>query len=105
MQPFDLRPSHAGKSPSLCEALHVLLKPRPIVQGFGIEVSSVRPHEGADLRVYFDPHKELWISEGTVEFTLKDGLKIDFPCDAVIEADSKLVGASDFYGGYTVDGV
>ena len=95
------KPSHACKSPSPCAALHFLLVSRPIVQGCWIEVRSVRPNEGADLRVYFDPYKELWISEGTVELTLEDGLEIDFPCHTVLETHSKLVGASDVYGGST----
>ena len=52
MQPFDLRPSHACKSPSPCAALHFLLVSRPVVQRRRIEVSSVRPNKGVSLRGY-----------------------------------------------------
>jgi hypothetical protein len=82
-----LRPANTGQSPSLGELSHGRLIHRPVMESGRIEVSPIGPNESTDFRVNLDGGKESRVSEPSIEFPLKDRLKIDELRSAIIEAD------------------
>ena len=67
----------------------------PIMEGGGVEVCAIWPHEGMYLRVEPYTAEEFFISQWPVERTSEHWLKIDFPHGAISKRDAKPIGANN----------
>jgi hypothetical protein len=73
------------------------------VERAGIEVRSVRPHEGSGLGIEDDAIEHSNVLKGTEQRAMKHRLKVDVLLGSVIEAHGELVRADHFEAGDTND--
>jgi hypothetical protein len=57
----------------------------PVVEGLGIKVCSVRPHESMNFRVYANLTEERRVSQRAIEVSCENVLEVDRPLRVVIK--------------------
>ena len=64
------------------------------MEGCGIEVCSIGPHERMDFRVNLDLAEQLDIAQRPIEFTPENREKVDGPFCVVVKTNAQGIGSS-----------
>ena len=75
------------------------------MKGLGVEVSSVRPYEGMDFRVYLYLFEQVIVLQRSVQFADKYRLEIDDLFLIVVENHPERIGSENLIPHYSVDGM
>ena len=67
----------------------------PIMEGCGVEICAIWPHESMHFRIEPYTAEEFFISQRPVERTSEYWLEIDFPHGAILEGDAQPIGANN----------
>jgi hypothetical protein len=95
----------SGGGPAPGELDHGRLVLRPVVQGGGIEIGAVRPHEGVHFAVERDGVELVKIAQRLVELPFQHRPEVYRADQAVVEFDPESIGPFDLERLHFVDGM